>query len=277
MAIVIGMSGVLPAEDISLLITGSQKIARKSGSVTDGPVAVVYRPEEMMECQVRENVVFSPGRAMDIYYPPDFSFDGSLPVVVVVNSFSNLGYKNCGRCIDWGLLLASCGIAAVTYEPCYAEKDTQDLLNYLNNHGNDLSLDHERIGLLSYCGNTLLGFKVAMQKGKAYSNSIKIGAFLCGYIPTMDDLRDDVTIVIVRPGRSPGKGLSESISQFENRAETENLPCRIIEHPTGSANFDYIRTTGQDNLYSIGSLHPDDCAIINEVLTQLKTTLTEGT
>jgi hypothetical protein len=114
-----------------------------------------------------------------------------------------------------------------------------------------------------------------MQNGKIYSHHIRTGVFLCGYIPAMNEVRDDVSILIVRPGHNPGKGLYESISAFRSRAETEGLPCRIIDHPTGSANFDIIRTTGQDNLYSLGSLHQDDCAIIKEVLNQLKINLME--
>lgn len=262
--------GWVSAVDRQALVSGAQKIAEKSADLLTGTLAVVYRPAEMREVQVLEDIPFSSGRTMDVYYPPDFAFNHSLPVVLVVNSFGNMGLKNSGRCIDWGLLIASSGLAAVAYEPVYAEKDTQLLLNYMMENCGDLNLDPEKIGLLAYCSNSLLGFKIAMQQDAAYSDSIKVSANICGYVPATDIYRCDVPMLIVRAGRCDSPGLNDSITAFLACAESNHMPCEVIEHSGGTPTFDVVRLTGQDNLYSLSSLHPDDCAILKRLLNRIK-------
>src|SRR5687767_12809937 len=95
---------------------------------------------------VRKNIAYSGDLTLDVYRPADAN--GVLPVVIFVNGVGVPDLKEWGQYTSWPRLVATRGIAAITYQTSSgesAEAQTEALLKYVKDHAAEMKIDPSRI------------------------------------------------------------------------------------------------------------------------------------
>jgi hypothetical protein len=211
---------------------------------------------------------------MDLYYPADAVEGARLPAVVLVAGYNDVGYekmlgvkfKEMGMSISWGQLIAASGLVAIAYTNRQPIADLDALLRHLQENGESLGIDGERMGVCACSGNVPLALSALMQsptpapKGPA----LRCGAVLYGFMldldgatgvaeaaemfrftnpnagRSLDDLREDLPLFIVRAGREEFPHLNDSIDRFFAKALTLNRPITLVNHAAGPHSFDLL-------------------------------------
>lgn len=97
----------------------------------------------------------------EIYYPPDFNFDRQIPCILIFSIKKDTMYR--GSYVSWAQLIASQGIAAITYEALDYENDFKNIVTYIYQNRNSLGLNN-KAGVLAFCGPVSRYFKMKMDK-----------------------------------------------------------------------------------------------------------------
>lgn len=205
---------------------------------------------------------------LDVYRPA--RAPAPLPTVVLIHGDGSpdviRDIKDWGQYISWGELLASTGIAAVTFNhrsshrgtrPYDVASDIDAALNYIASNSEEWNLDPSRLGLWA-CS---LGVPFAMRVAFNGSPSLRCLAALYGPMEVMpspdvtesdaEDTRREFSplhrlrsgselppLLIARAGRDQFPRLNDSIDAFVMLALAQNREIDLLNHPSGSHGFD---------------------------------------
>lgn len=118
---------------------------------------------------------------MDIYYPDTYDGQSLLPAVLFVHGdaapeiLSNA--KDWACYIGWGELIASSGLAAVTFNHRSTEMlkkvyesaaDVDDLVKYVRDHSHELGIDDERLAIWTCSAGSYRGLRAALRGSPSY-------------------------------------------------------------------------------------------------------------
>ena len=233
----------------------------------------VYHIAGMERAIVRKNVVYRTTDAgpvtMDLYYPADAVADLQRPAVVLVAGYNDVGYekmlgvkfKEMGMSISWGQLIAASGLVAIAYTNREPAEDLDALLHHVRENAAALDIDGDRIGVWGCSGNVPLALSALMKRGREF---VKCGALLYGFMldldgatgvaeaaatfrftnpnagKSLDDLREDLPLFIVRAGQEQFPHLNDSIDRFFAKALALNRPVTLVNHAEGPHSFDLL-------------------------------------
>jgi len=222
----------------------------------------------MSEVVVRRDVPYVKGdgsRVMDIYDVPR-SASRSRGAVVIVPGYPDRapaadrrGYRDIGWTTSMAQLAAASGLVAVTYTTTSPEADLQEALRHLHAHAADYDVDPRRLGVLAVSGNAPTALS-AVRKSAATPLACAVFEYGClldldgstvvagaaqafGFANpvhglSIEDLRSDVPLLIVRAGKDQFEAMNASIDSFMAAALRHNLPLTCINHPSGPHAFD---------------------------------------
>ena len=253
---------------------------------------VVYHIPGMERAAIQHDVVYRTTEAgpltMDVYAPADAPAGARLPAVVLVAGYNDAGYekmlgrkfKEMAMSVCWGQLIAASGMVAIAYTNREPVADLDALLEHLRQHAAALGIDEQRIGVWACSGNVPLALWALMR------GDLRCGALLYGFMLDLDgatgvaeaaqafrftnpnagasleNLKDDLPLLIVRAGQEQFPGLNESIDRFFAKALTLNRPITLINHATGPHLFDLLDNSETSR------------EIVRQVLTWMRTSLT---
>jgi len=222
---------------------------------------VVYQIPGMESATVQRDIEYRPGLTLDIYRPRDATADTPIPAVVFVFGFPDPGggFRKTGLAISWGQLAAASGLALVVYGNREPAADVHAVLDHLQANAAALGIDATRIGLFSTSGNVPTALSVLMQPARdsvrcavlnygftldldgATAVAAAASAFGCANPcagKSIDDLRPDVPLMLVRSGQDEFAGLNDTLDRFVARALARNLPITLVNHAAAPHGFD---------------------------------------
>ncbi|MFN7943440.1 MAG: hypothetical protein U0X73_17745 [Thermoanaerobaculia bacterium] len=234
---------------------------------------LVYEMTGMDEVEVRAGLRF-PGAdgvdcELDLYLPAAAQGGAPPPAVVIVGGYPDPGlerrlgcrFMDMGWSTGWARLLATCGIAAVTYANRDPAADLVALLDHLRRTGERLGIDARRVGLWASSGSAPLALSQLMNDadrglrcaalGYGYTLDLEGGSEVAEAARTFGfaypaagrsvaDLSPDVPLFLARAGQDEMPGLNRSLDRFVARALESNLPVALVNHPTGPHAFDLV-------------------------------------
>lgn len=239
---------------------------------------VVYRAPGVDSVTIRRDLEYrktdDATLTMDVYYPDDWKPGALLPAVVIIAGYPDAGFermlgcrfKDMGSSVSWAQSMAASGMVAITYTNREPKSDCYALLEHLRENSAALGIDAGRMGIWASSGNVPLALSVLM--GTAFPN-VKCAAFCYGLMldldgatsvaqaaqmfgfanasagKTLDDLRRDVPMLIVRAGQD-NPPLNEAIDRFITKSLSHNLPITCVNYPDAPHAFDLLL----DNEYS---------------------------
>lgn len=196
-------------------------------------------------------VEYAAGRTLDVH--------GRGPAVVIATGYPDPGFAariGCAvqdmRCyIAWAELIAASGMAAVRYRN-QQPADLAEVLAYLRAHGADLGIDADRLAILGFSGNGPTAMSALVRE------PVRCGALVYAMLfgggeaakqfgfadpiadASVDDLRADLPLLVVRAGQDNIPGLNASIDRFAAAALARNLPVTIANLPKAPHAFDLV-------------------------------------
>ena len=206
---------------------------------------------------------------LDVYSPPAASPGSRPPAVVLVVGFSDPGaramlgcaFKEFESFVSWARLIASSGMAAITYttgkEP---GADGRALLAYLRENASALNIDEDRIALWACSGHGPTALSLLIEDG----GSLAAAALLYAYTLDLDgatgiadaaktirfanpsagksvaDLPPQTPLFVARAGQDATPGLNEALDRFLAAAISRNLPLGFANHSGGPHAFDLM-------------------------------------
>ena len=237
--------------------------------------AIVYSTPEMREILPQTNLLYkylgSDRLVADLYLPRAPGAVARYPVVVVIHGAVPRGVapKDWASYVSWGQLIASCGMAAITfnhsllwsegYDPdalLAGATDTGDLLAFVRDNSSSFGLDPDRIGLMAFsAGGPLLAAPLA--DSHAFLRCV-VGFY--SYLgeplpPDSDDagrfcpsnaLKRDTTatpVFIAKAGLDRPQ-INDSIDDFVDTARSLGREVSLVYHPTGQHGFDIMDDDG---------------------------------
>jgi hypothetical protein len=234
-------------------------------------MTVVYSIPGVEAVTVQRDVPYrvtdSGSLGFDVYYPPGAAASDRRPAVLIVYGYSDAGFPNVfgrsfkemGQTISWARLIAASGLVAILYSNRDPVEDVQSVLHHVREHAASLGIDETRLGVWAGSGNVPLALWLMMQKER---RDVKCAVLCCGFMldvpgsttvaemqknyrfanpaegKSVDDVRDDLPMLLVRAGRDQFPGINESIDSFVSGALRRNLPVRVINHADAPHAFD---------------------------------------
>lgn len=233
-------------------------------------MTVVYSIPGMEAVRVLRDVPYRSTEAgslcFDVYYPSGTTTGTPLPAVLFVYGYSDAGvpnvfgrtFRETGHPVSWARLIAASGVAAILYSNREPIDDVQAILAHLREQATSLGIDGSRIGLFASSANVPLAVWLLMQADR---REIRCAVLCCGYMldlngatsvadmqklfpfanpgagKTMDDVRNDVPLLVIRAGRDQF-GVNTSLDGFIAGALHRDLPVRMINHAGAPHAFD---------------------------------------
>ena len=250
-------------------ISGAKRRSQKEKEFITNVCSTTYTVPAMDKVKVKVNEEYAENRFMDLYYPPDFSFDQKLPAVIVYNGFAGIKAKNMGRHIDWAALLAAHDMIGITYEPVYKDRDFELLLSGLSGRGDALCIDSESLGLVCACGTCPEGLRKFCCDNR-YAESLDVGVFLYGAMPWNDSIRRDSSFLLVKTGKGLESYIKRSIDDFTSAAKGAGVDVTLINYDKGYKYFDITENPHQPWEYGVNVPYTCDCDVMKEILTWLQ-------
>lgn len=118
---------------------------------------------------------------MDVYYPDSYDGQALLPAVLFVHGDADpevlSNAKDWACYVGWGELVASIGLAAVTFTHRSTERlskayesaaDVDDLIAYVRAHSHDLGIDAERLAIWTCSAGAYRGLRAALRNSPSY-------------------------------------------------------------------------------------------------------------
>ena len=233
-------------------------------------MTIVYSIPGVDAVTVRRDVPYrtteSGTLGFDVYYPPGAAEGTPLPAVLFVYGYSDAGvpnvfgrtFKETGHPVSWARLIAASGVVAVLYSNREPIDDVQAILAHIRDQSARLGIDGSRIGLFASSANVPLAVWLLMHADR---REIRCSVLCCGYMldldgetsvadmqklfpfanpgagKTMDDVRNDVPLLVVRAGRDQF-GVNTSLDSFIAGALQKDFPVRMINHAGAPHAFD---------------------------------------
>lgn len=203
---------------------------------------VVLKVPGMESVDVRKDIKYGGDRKLDLYLPPDAK--GSLPVVVFVNGVGQPALKEWGQYTSWPRLVATRGIAAISYETTGNDAatltQTEELLKYLREHAGELKIDPSRIAIWACSANVRTGTALLA------AHDFRAAAFYYG-IMTTAPARANVPVLVTRAGLDV-LTINESIDRWVAQAVALDAPVTLVTYPQGRHGFELIDDTAESRL-----------------------------
>lgn len=204
---------------------------------------------------------------MDVYYPVGAATGARLPAVLMVHGYSDAGlpnvmgrtFKEMGQTVSWAKLIAASGMIAILYSNREPVEDVESVLRHVREQADNLGIDQSRVGLWAGSGHVPLALWLLMQRERDY---VKCAVLCCGFMldadgatgvadmqktfrfanpgagKSVDDVRSNVPLLVVRAGHDQFAGLNESIDNFVAGALRRNLPITLVNHAESPHAFD---------------------------------------
>ena len=233
-------------------------------------LTVLYTVPGVEEVTVRRDETYrtteSGPLTMDVYYPPGVPAGSLLPAVIVVYGYSDATlpnpfgctFKELGLSISWARLIAASGVIAILYSNREPAEDAAAVFRYVREHASSLGIDGTRIGLWSGSANVPVALWLLMQQDLPVTCAALCNGYMldvdgatgvadaqktyrfanAGAGKSVDDVRKDVPLLIVRSGKDQFPGLNESLDNFVRGALRCNLPVTLINHADAPHGFD---------------------------------------
>jgi hypothetical protein len=232
---------------------------------------IVFQTNSMNDVIVKRGVVYSTAGkvslSMDLYYPPSTDRSARYPLVVFVFGFPDTvmykmigrGIKDMGQYVSWSQLIASSGLAALTYETLDPAADIKNVIQYVRTNASTLQIDPDRIAIWSCSGNVPTALSVMTKESHDYlrcavlyygitlelPGSTKVSGLVTGrgaayptILSTPDSLRWDVPMFLVRAGLDNVPYLNEALARFVNLAISKNAPLHFHNLPNAQHGFE---------------------------------------
>lgn len=203
--------------------------------------AVALQLPGMHLAKVRRNLVYAPGRGLDVYRPR--AADIALPAVLFVHGSSrDASPKDGGLFVGWGQLAAASGVAGVTFNHNGVQEDIEGAIRYVRRNGGRLGIDGDRLCLASFSAGVTPAMLVAL-KSTAGELRCAVGyyGFLDAYYaqasPRAQLTATSLPILIAKAGID-AQGLNSSIDRFVARARKVGAPVELVVHERGRHVFD---------------------------------------
>jgi acetyl esterase/lipase len=240
---------------------------------------IVYAIPGMDEISPRRNLVYKTNGdeklLADLYLPVAKHGQAAYPVVIFIHGAVPEGVKpkDWAAYMSWGRLLASSGIAAITFNlrlygswkggydsasVPIAATDVEDLVRYVRDNGVRLGVDPDRICLAAFsAGGPLLS--VSLRQSPAY---VRCYVGFYSYLgdpmsPNSPDAgRFSPLVALKSPGirippmfiakadldqtRLNGTNLNETITSFVDADRAIGSEVTLVEHPNGRHGFDIV-------------------------------------
>lgn len=201
--------------------------------------------------------------ALDLYYPPEWTPDTPLPVVLFANDFpmnSELGQcgRNCYSYPSWGRLIAANGLIAAIYDGDHPT-DMEAVAEFIRANATELGIDADRFGVMGVSADASLAEVFAHHSGHEY---VRFLIIYYGYLLTpegflrdefdrmaldtgfygkelgaLERLRSDLPTLLVRCGKDDDLNL-RSTDRFADIAAESQMPLTLIRFDTGGHVFD---------------------------------------
>jgi hypothetical protein len=177
---------------------------------------------------------------MDVYYPPDFDKQSKLPVVIFNNGVGILNLPEWRGYQDWAKLVAVSNLIAINYQSRSedAMEDSEDLIEFVRTHGDELKVDIERMALWSSSSNVNIGMQLIMQKNRSY---IRCAAIFYG-MKDVPEIRQDIALFIARAGLDL-LSLNKNIDTFLSKALNADIDLEFVNYLEGYHAFDIFNDT----------------------------------
>jgi tetratricopeptide (TPR) repeat protein len=208
---------------------------------------IVYQIPEMSKVQVKQNIVFKKvndtSLTLDVYYPPDFTYKTTLPVVIFNNGVGSLTIPQWRVYKDWGRLMAAKGMIAINYQARQDNglEDGDALLEYVHQRGTSMNIDTGKIALWTCSANARVGTRLAMQPERTYIKSLVV---YYGVIDSLGKLRQDLPVLVVRCGLD-AQFLNTSIENFVQAALVQDARIELVNYLKGTHAFDVVVNTDE--------------------------------
>ena len=216
-----------------------------SQSVTERPV--VYQLPAMSKVLVKENIEFrkvnDTSLKMDLYYPPSYNKNNSLPLVIFNNGVGLPDLPKWRVYKDWAKLMAAHGMIALNYQTRRGNAlvDGEALIDYLLQHAAELNIDSSKIGLWTCSGNARVGMRLAH---KSRPKNIRALVVYYGGPDSLGRLRQDLPMFVVRAGLD-AQFLNISIDNFVDQTLKQDTRIELVNYLDGIHAFDIYTNTDE--------------------------------
>ena len=208
---------------------------------------------------------------LDVYLPARGQSSVALPAIVLVAGYSDVGYqgvtgcrfKDMAMCTTWAKLVASFGMAAVTYGNERPAEDLDTVLRYVRANAAELGIDAERLALWGMSGNGALA--LATLAGSP-PGSFKCGVFSCAYLADLDgathvadaqkqwrfvypggfrveNVPADLPVLIARAGVEQDPGLNIALDRLVAAMLAANRPVTCVNFAAAPHGFEVFHDT----------------------------------
>ena len=208
---------------------------------------------------------------LDVYLPARRQPSVALPAIVLVAGYSDVGYqgvtgcrfKDMAMCTTWAKLVASFGMAAVTYGNERPAEDLEAVLGYVRDHAAGLGIDAERLALWGMSGNGPLALATL---ASSPPGSFKCAVFSCAYLADLDgathvadaqkqwrfvypggfrvdDVPADLPVLIARAGVEQDPGLNVALDRLVAALLAANRPVTCINFAAAPHGFELFHDT----------------------------------
>jgi tetratricopeptide (TPR) repeat protein len=180
----------------------------------------------------------------DIYYPPGFDKKSELPLVIFNNGVGGNEVPTWRVYQDWAKLVALNGMIAINHQSRRGKtlKDSEDLVDYLEQHASELKIDKNRFGVWACSGNVGVGMPLAMQPNRKYIRAL-VMYYGAGWKPEDNIIkRQDLEIQVVRAGLD-FYDLNKNLESFMLNALKTDAHVEFINYPEGQHAFDVLDNT----------------------------------
>jgi len=209
--------------------------------------------------------------------PADAKKEQTLPAVILISGggieAGDHDWRNAGVYQSYGRIIAVSGLAGIAFSKRYARgpegtlngiEDFNDLLSYLRQHADDISVDKDRLAFWGFSAGGLLLAPV-LKEGASYGRAV-----VCFYC--VSDIEQDswagvegITDESLTRARAVGSpveqiqtaghplppifvgragwdnaGLNRGIDKLVSEALGKNAMIEVMNHPTGRHGFDII-------------------------------------
>jgi dipeptidyl aminopeptidase/acylaminoacyl peptidase len=146
---------------VRVLVAAVLGLAGASGYVNPTPGKdVALQIAGMHRAEVQKDLVYAPGRGLDVYRPRGVR--RPLPAVLFVHGSG--GSKDAGVYVGWGQLAAASGLAGVIFDNNSVQTDIAAAIRYVRRHQRRLGIDGDRLCLASFSAGVLPSMLVALKE-----------------------------------------------------------------------------------------------------------------
>ncbi|HAE23077.1 MAG TPA: hypothetical protein DCG47_12245 [Spirochaetaceae bacterium] len=215
-------------------------------------VPLVYGlPPQASNTQVA-SYVYKEGQRVDIYWPPDFKFDKSLPLVLIVvglpdtrvRSLNGASAPDAAYYVSWSAAAATTGAAAAVMTVGQASSDFPDLVKFLQKQKKSLFIDPSKLFLFASSSNWAPVASLA-SKGGLLDGSIKGTSLYYASITDMTPIPNSgFPIEVVIAGQDNATELKR-MESYIKKMEANGSVLNVVRYTEGRHAFDVFQDSDE--------------------------------